>query len=228
MGNDRFATLGDFTHELSNNYPSLKNKFDGLDATKKQSFYNDFKNATNDDLVKLNNDVDLVDTWRKISHVNNSNKKNIDFLIIFNTLDNNTILKDHIFIGDYQAVTGCHYYGAVDGVNVRFVAGSSPVMNSLGVIKCDIEMRKPLLNAQLNIIGYRWMQKNTQGNPQTFFPINWSQDKIIEECASAISNSNKQLVPGMSRMWEGESDSGVFIRWFEDQNGNIKSMFPEF
>ncbi|TAE36661.1 MAG: hypothetical protein EAZ70_10590 [Runella slithyformis] len=63
---------------------------------------------------------------------------------------------------------------------------------------------------------------------QTFFPKTWSQDKILEECASAISKPNKSLVPGKTRMFQAESNSGVWIRWFEDANGNVASMFPAF
>lgn len=75
---------------------------------------------------------------------------------------------------------------------------------------------------------HNWVRKNTQGEPQTFFPSNWSQDEILEQCSSALVNPDKQLVPGYSRMWEAESDSGVFMRWFEDADGNVTSIFPEF
>jgi hypothetical protein len=143
-------------------------------------------------------------------------------------LKNDEELYKHIFEGDYRKVTGCHYYDAVDNVNVRFVAGVTEETNAFGVIKADIEMRKPVLNSRLEITGYNWKLKNTKGEPQTFFPRTWSKDKILEECASALTNANKEVVPGYSRMFHAESTSGVFIRWFEDANGNVLSVFPEF
>ena len=88
-------------------------------------------------------------------------------------------------------------------------------------------MRKLLLNSQGEITGYKWVKNNTLGEPQTFFPSNWSKNEIIEQCSSALANPKRKLVNGMSRMWVAESDSGVFIRWFEDSNGNVISMFPE-
>lgn len=143
-------------------------------------------------------------------------------------LKNNTSLKEHIFKGDYRNVTGCHYRAGVDGVNVRFVNNSIPEGNSLGVLKGDIEMRRPLLDAQGNITGYKWELKPTRDGSQTFFPQTWSQDEILEQCASALANPKKALVPGKTRMYTAESKSGVFMKWFEDTNGNVTSIFPEF
>jgi len=137
-------------------------------------------------------------------------------------------LRTHIFNGDLRKVTGCHYRQAVDGVNIRFVNNATPNANSLGVLEGAIEMRKPLLDAQGNITGYKWVLKNTQGELQTFFPSTWSQNKILDECASALSNPGKALVPGKTRMYTAESNSGVFMRWFEDANGNVTSIFPNF
>lgn len=141
---------------------------------------------------------------------------------------NNTELIKHVFQGDTRKVTGCHYLSGVDGVNIRFVNDKIPEANSLGVLKGDIEFKKPLLNSRGEVVDYRWVKKNTQGEPQTFFPANWSKEEIIHQCATALNNPKRELVPGKTRMWTAESDSGVFIKWFEDSNGNITSLFPEF
>jgi len=153
---------------------------------------------------------------------------------MLNSLKNNKSLKEHIFKGNYRNLTGCHYFDAVDNVNVRFVDASKLEINSLGVIKGDIQMYQPKLNSKLEIIGYEWKLKLTGNEPQTFFPKNWSNDKILEESASAITSLVKKLAPKpdgsitYSRMYHAQSNSGVWIRWFEDANGNITSIFPEF
>lgn len=61
-------------------------------------------------------------------------------------LKNNTSLKDHLFVGDLKNTTGCHFFNAVDNVNIRFVDDVSTLpVNSKGVIKGNIEMRKEVL-----------------------------------------------------------------------------------
>ena len=57
-------------------FTNLKTKVEALDATSETAFINDFKDAVNADLVKLNADVSLVDVWKKFRH----GTKNIDFL----------------------------------------------------------------------------------------------------------------------------------------------------
>ncbi|PWV49709.1 polymorphic toxin-type HINT domain-containing protein [Chitinophaga sp. S165] len=138
----------------------------------------------------------------------------------------NEDLKEHILKGDLRKQKGVHVIEAVDDIDVRFAPGVTVETNALGVMKGDIEMRKPLLDRG-QVVGHRWMPKKTGGEPQTFFPRGWSIDKIMEECASAIRNPAKSNVEGYTRMFRARSDSGVWIRWFEE-NGVIKSVFPEF
>ena len=76
-------------------------------------------------------------------------------------------------------------------------------------------------------VEVRWSVDPSR-NITTFFPSTWSQDEILEQCASALVNPKKKLVTGKTRMFESESDSGIFMRWFEDANGNVTSIFPEF
>ncbi|CAL2107185.1 exported hypothetical protein [Tenacibaculum sp. 190524A02b] len=190
-------------------------------------FAKGFKPKIVDDVLQLTDDAGNV--FAQGNHVKafvkNLTKTFDEWLI---SLKNNSSLKKHIFDGDLRSVTGCHYRGAVDNINIRFLDNKIPEANSLGVLKGNIEMRKPLLNSRGEIIDYKWVKKNTHGEPQTFFPSNWSKEKILEECSSALSNPKKGLVTGKTRMYEAESNSGIFIRWFEDVNGNIKSIFPEF
>ena len=141
-------------------------------------------------------------------------------------------LRKHIFEGNINDVTGCHYRSAVDGVNIRFVENTSLDGNSLGVLKGDIEFRREIFKPgkiSFDPPKYKWTKKKIPGgDPQTFFPSTWSKDKILEECSSALANPKKQLVLGKTRMFEAESNSGIFMRWYEDANGNVTSIFPEF
>jgi len=176
----------------------------------------------------------LVDAWANVKHVSDVTRRNPEFLKFFDNIRGNGNLKKHIFEGEIVGgkVTGLHYRQAVDGVNVRFVDNAVPEGNSLGVLKGDIEFRRELFKpgkVPFDPPQYKWTKKNIPGgDPQTFFPSTWSQDEILEQCASALANPKKKLVPGKTRMFEAESDSGIFMRWFEDANGNVTSIFPEF
>jgi len=155
-------------------------------------------------------------------------RKNRDFLHHYGKIIDNVGLQNHIFMGNINNVTGCHYRPAVDGVNIRFLNNAVPEGNSLGVLKGDIEMLRELLKPgriSFDPPQYKWTLKVSSGrDPQTFFPPTWSQNEILEMCASALANPNKSIVDGRTRMWVAESESGVFIRWFDD----FSSIFPKF
>ena len=174
----------------------------------------------------------------KCWHVSDATRRNPAFLVEFDKIRKNNSLIEHIFKGDYRKTTGCHVRSCVDGINIRFEGGRIPEGTSLGVLKGDIEIRKELFDPNnggkpFSPPQYKWVKKNTQGEPQTFFPSTWSEGMVLEQCASAFTNPKKTFATKpdgslYSRMYEAESDSGVFIRWFVDPNGNPISFFPEF
>lgn len=182
----------------------------------------------------------MVDAWANVKHVSYATRRNPKFLEAFDKIRRDTKLKDHVFDADLKNTSGCHLYSRVDDVDVRFFDKAQLQTNGKGVIKGDVEMKKEILKSggiSHNPKQYSWKKKKIPGGlPQTFFPSNWSKEKILEECASALSNPNKKLVPRpdgngtFSRMYHAESDSGVIIRWFVDNatGKEVTSIFPEF
>lgn len=193
------------------------------DKSTLEKLLDDFQQPDGSSLQTLmQSDPEVIKVWEKFKN-NDIFRRDTDFLKFYS----DSKLLDHLFVGDPRAVTGCHFVHAVDNITVRFADPTSVITNSLGVIMGDIEFYRPLLDVTGKITGYKWVLKNTRGDPQTFFPSAWNKDKILEEIASALSNPNKSLVPGKTRMWRAQSTSGVVVRWFED-NGVVKSVFPEF
>lgn len=216
--------------------PVIAGTINQLSQQRKLQFFNDLAQEGTHANHISNNISTLTTTqvrgWNEAIErgVSTGLSKNSRFLESYGKLIDDDDLIEHIFIGNIQNVSGCHYRPAVNGVNIRFVDNQIPEGNSLGVLKGDIEMKRELLKPggiSFNPKEYRWKRKNNYGEPQTFFPSTWTQDEILEQCASALANPNKQLVPGKSKMWVAESDSGVFIRWIE-QDGLVASIFPEF
>ena len=203
-----------------------------LDDAALKAFIQDFKSADLDFRAGLLKEPSFIDVWKNVKSLTKV-RSSIGFLRELKKITDDNSLIEHIFKGDFRNVTGCHFLPAVDNVNVRFannITLSTASQNSLGVVKADIEMLKPLLDQQLNVTGYKWVLKNTRGEPQTFFPSNWSKDRILEEIASAISNPNKALVQGKSRMYYAQSESGVIMRWFSGTKNpsGYESIFPQF
>ena len=127
-------------------YRNLNNDYlNSLDNIDKARFLADLQ-ASSELVDALKKSSDLVDVWVSVKYVGDATRTNVTFLEKLNFLKgvNGFALRAHIFTGDYRKVTGCHYYNGVDNVNVRFINGVTPETNSFGVIKGDIEMRKPI------------------------------------------------------------------------------------
>jgi len=68
-----------------------------------------------------------------------------------------------------------------------------------------------------------WLKKRSRS---TFFPQNWSEQRIKEEIAFAYGN--KQPVGNKQFEFVGKTTDGIDVTIFIDKSGNITSAFPIF
>jgi hypothetical protein len=63
-----------------------------------------------------------------------------------------------------------------------------------------------------------------EGHPSTFFRDSWSRARVLIEIRGAFQN--QILTEG--NYWEGISPSGVIIRGYLDNAGNINTAYPKY
>lgn len=129
-----------------------------------------------------------------------------------------TINVKHIFHGEFDSFglpNGFHHRGSIGHVGkarvkINPATGKEMVSvpDSNGVYEATVEIR--------NAAGV-WKEK-----PSTMFPDSWSRARVLKEAKEAFADSTRV---GENR-FEGVSSSGVKIRIYLDEKGNINSAFP--
>jgi Bacterial EndoU nuclease len=72
-----------------------------------------------------------------------------------------------------------------------------------------------------------WIQKTAKDN--TFFPNEWSKEKLVDEITSAFKEGREKISQGSSKgLWRGRSKSGVLIQGYTDSSGKITTAYPIF
>ena len=225
----------------------LKSKLEGADQPIRDRFYDDFETLNDDKkaaLRAMDSDDKVFEAWKIAGTLSSKTRTNPLFLDKLKTLRADTELQDHIFNIHQKnnKVSGGHIQSVINGTTTRYKNGqngginpppNSP-MNQHGVLNADVEVLRTILKPdrtpELNPDGsikQIWQEKKLRGGDiQTFFPANWSKDKILAECASALVNPQKGLAAGKSRVWEASSDSGVVIGWYIE-NDKITTIFPK-
>jgi Bacterial EndoU nuclease len=219
---------------------NLAQKMESWDEADVGRFEADFEGLDSATLQKLSENNDLLETWKNCTSIQNKAiRTSLTFLQELDTIKKNTKLQKHIFEDDKRK--GCHFAGAVDGIKIRYAATkneqiplNSPT-NNWGVFSADIEIYVtdttpegvPLVNSTSGQPNFKWVSKRKpETDHQTFFPVLWTKEKILEQCASALINPVKRNPPNKTRQWEAASDSGVIIGWFELPEGVIGTIFP--
>ena len=126
---------------------------------------------------------------------------------------------DHIFHGEVRRgrLSGFHYRDLVDPTNgARVVRRGPPDAN--GSYRAEIEV---------NINGVLYKKGNIDAieNDQmhTMFSDSWSRSRVEIEIYEAFYSDTKIT---RRNLWEGVSSSGVRIRGYIDENGDIYTAFP--
>jgi hypothetical protein len=120
----------------------------------------------------------------------------------------------HVFQGEInkkgKAVGFHHRPAGANPPSARIVPGTATPADANGLYQANVEILNPATGT--------WVRK---GPPSTFFPDSWSQTRVVDEIRGAYANGTVQ---GSS--WRGVSPSGVPIRGYLDQNGDIVTAFP--
>ena len=75
--------------------------------------------------------------------------------------------------------------------------------------------------------GKTWVEKTAKDH--TFFPNEWSKERVVDEIASAFKEGRIKNQPNdPARYFQGRSKSGVFIEGYVDSNGQINTAYPVF
>ena len=122
----------------------------------------------------------------------------------------------HIFEGEINSsgrAVGCHHTNAINSGHSRLRPGEPITPGPDGLYRAKVDVKDANGN---------WIQKNAES---TFFPDNWSKDRILEEISDAFRNPNKITI---GNKWEAISPSGIKIGGYLDPHGNIATAFPIF
>jgi hypothetical protein len=125
-----------------------------------------------------------------------------------------TINKTHIFQGEINrrglAVGYHHRLNGKDSNNAKMVKLTG-LPNRQGIYIGRVEIRNPA-NGQ-------WVSKLSSS---TFFPDQWSQEKVLNEIQGAFASANKSKEP-----WQGTSPSGLKIEGYYNKSTNtINTAYP--
>ncbi len=227
-GYDAWKNFTNGVDELADTLKPLKGKYadDVLDALKK-----DFPNAT--DLKKIVDDG-LVDSWKKLDVLNDNAfrnlKKDPDFLKKFDDVVKNDGLNKHVLEGDISyeiletgqkkwKVGGVHHKTAFDNSTARIKPGTKSTPNANGYYTAKIEVYHPEFPDNG---GFKVKSKES-----TFFPDDWSVDKLQAEIAGAIKNKGTPTVyPDGRKLYKGTMTDGAELAIWENAAGNITSTYP--
>jgi len=106
---------------------------------------------------------------------------------------------------------GGHWLGSP---NVSIVFGTGRDLGN-GVTSARIRIRDPQTG--------EWHLKPDR-EPHTFFPANWTSQRVMEEAEIALGNSI--AVDGSKNIRQGRSPSGVIIEFFINSNGRLLTFYP--
>jgi hypothetical protein len=122
----------------------------------------------------------------------------------------------HIFHGEINAngmAVGFHHRGSIGYQRHARITRMTKSPNAQAVYEAKVEIYDPHRG--------RWIEKLT---PSTFFPDSWSRAQVVDEIRGAFNNQT----PTSGARWEGISPSGLIIRGFLDNAGNINTAYPVY
>jgi len=122
--------------------------------------------------------------------------------------------KKHIFEGEVNGrgkAVGCHHISAINSGNSRIISIISPP-NQQKVYEATVEIFDKRTSA--------WIRKEARSS---FYPDEWSKEKVLKEITSAF-NSPAKVSKGSK--WESVSDSGIKISGYTNDQGQITTAYP--
>jgi hypothetical protein len=123
---------------------------------------------------------------------------------------------EHLFhgeINEHNRAVGFHHRGSIGHEGKARVTKITREVNQYGVYAAKVEIFNPSEN--------RWVPKSRRS---TFFPDNWSRQKVLDEIRVAYSSA--KLSSDGSRYWEGTCSAGFRIGGYLNEDGTIRTAYP--
>ncbi|WP_316768708.1 EndoU domain-containing protein [Pedobacter frigiditerrae] len=199
----------------------------------RDEFIINFSNADKNKLIVLNNDS-LIDTWRDVEDLENFSvlRKDVEFLKDLRFIKNESDdLNLEVFsgVGDKKfkggnldpnlpinytyPSKGVHHIDAINAGTSKIIGSKNYIGNTL-YYNAKVEV----YNTHLS----QWKKKKTNKGYSTFFPDQWSKQKVQQEMALAFKNKKKY-----PKYFKGKMSDGVnCIIYIE--NGKVTTMHPSF
>jgi Bacterial EndoU nuclease len=120
----------------------------------------------------------------------------------------------HIFEGEINGrgkAVGCHHISAINSGHSRIISMISPP-NQKKVYEATVEIFDKKRS--------EWIRKEGRSS---FYPDNWSKEKVLKEITSAFNDPSK-ISKGAK--WESVSDSGIKISGYTNEQGQITTAYP--
>ncbi|MDF0716483.1 EndoU domain-containing protein [Muricauda sp. 334s03] len=177
---------------------------------------------------------DLVEAWKKLDDLGDNAfdqlRKTPDFLEKFDGVVKNDGLNKHLLEGDVKIIgtnaAGKNIY-KVTGIhsNKAFADGTTRIKPGTQLDDLGDEFYRAKVEKQIdgfvNAEGTNWKVK---ADKSTFFPDNWSAEKIQAEIANAFKNKT----PLGGNKYQGTTTTDHTVVMFLDEAGKITTAFPSF
>jgi hypothetical protein len=232
---------------LSQADSQLAVKFRALStAQKREEFINDFYLADDKVLISLNaSSADLVDYWKEINYLK-SYRKNVDFLKGYRVVKNSTELDAEIFIGrctkklkkgktppgiyiDYEfSGKGVHHKLALyDSVlNPDGIANTVGLKQKIKTMKDRFGNTYSYYEIKVEVYHPDLLTNNgfkRKGDLSTFFPDEWTKQRVLEEVSLAYMNKTKKY----GNLYKGNMSDGVECTFrINTQTNKIETAHP--
>ena len=177
---------------------------------------------------KIFQNVGLAKAYEKLDDLGDDVlRKDPDFLKKFDEVLKNDGLNKHVFEGDVKItgtnsagdpiykVTGVHSDKAFSSGKVRIKEGTKSTPDANGYYTAKVEVE---IEGFSNHLGEPWKVKS---DPSTFFPDNWSVDKIRKEISVGLSDA----IPDVGNRYIGTMSDGTKLA-IHIEEGIIKSAYP--
>nr|WP_245341819.1 EndoU domain-containing protein [Enterococcus rivorum] len=143
--------------------------------------------------------------------------KNIETLDDLKKLKNTDVFTDkslkHVFEGELtkRGASGYHV-DTIDGSIGKIIDGTKTAPNKYGVYEAKVEVDGVL--------------KGGNGGKSTFFPDDWSSQKVVDSINEAYKNRKFEV--GSFNTYTGVTKEGFTISMFIGKDGKIISAFPKY
>jgi hypothetical protein len=142
----------------------------------------------------------------------------------FNNWNNTAKFLKHLYLGDIKngKFSGIHHIYALLKDRARLIEVIN-YPNRQGVWRGKLQLKdnRHFDNGKIN----KWKSKS---EISTFFPNQWSNVRLIEECIFAFENRELILRNQYSNKYKSNTKSGIEVIIFTDKDENLLTIYPDW